>query len=862
MSQPKIKRPVLPIDSELERSLELLEQSGVLILQAEPGAGKTTRFPIALLDRLASLKGSNQVSGEVWVLEPRRVAARLSAERVSEELGTRVGTKVGYQTRMDSWLSRETRLLYLTEGLFLRRLADNPSLKGVAAIVIDEFHERSLQADLAIALVSDLQKTQRPDLKIVVMSATLDLTELRTFFPRANLLQISGRVFPVEIEYLEDARPSIALARARDFLGQSNGDLLFFLPGMREIRQAQSEVSDWLRSQRLDWVVAPFHSELTESEQRLALEPLSAEDRRLKGRKVILATNIAETSITLPDVKVVIDSGLHRSVSTHTWSGMSELKTREISRASAKQRAGRAGRVSAGLGLRLYSLADFSQRRAFELPEIRRAEISHTCLELLALGHDPWSGFDWFEAPEPGQLARARDLLKDLGAIRPEVRQASGSVESARIVLTEIGIEMARSSLHPRLARVWAEAQSQPELKRFRSVVARWIACLSESQFATQTAHMTERSFDFGRQVPFSVTHVERKLLGEELAGKISGALDLPVVSALLKGFGDQVGRVQSSGRDLVVELASGGRAEFWRGRGESQEPTPKNESWILVLEAREHQQKVMIERWLEVDELLLLDSSLPLLKETQSIGWQGQVQSPVLSQSLTYGKLTLSQSQSTEIPQATRVAALADRLLGEQTFWANHEFLASLSQRLSWAWRVDPEGMEKLEIPQWSESFRRVLAESAAQFASNMSEIKAVSWESVFEEGLTEAQRKSLVRALPTSVQLTPKRKALIHYELHADAPWIESRMQDFFGVREIPRVLNGRVPVVLRLLAPNYRPVQITQDLAGFWKNHYPKLRGELSRRYPRHAWPEDPTAAFVEPSDVKGSSGGNRK
>jgi ATP-dependent helicase HrpB len=440
----------LPIDQLVPEIVESLRRAPSLVVEAPPGAGKTTRVPAALLD------AGIACGREVWVLEPRRLAARLVAKRVAEERGEHLGETVGYQVRFEEVSSARTRLRFLTEGVLTRKLLTDPTLARVGCVVLDEFHERHLQADLALALLRRLQLTTRPDLRLVVMSATLDAAPVARYLGDCPRLRSEGRRFDVEIEHLmrEDARPlheQIASA-VRKLIGAGlDGDVLVFLPGAAEIRRALDACAALAGENQL--IVAPLHGQLSAEAQDAAVRPAPK-------RKIILSTNVAETSVTIEGVAAVVDSGLARVASHSPWSGLPKLEVARVSRASATQRAGRAGRTRAGRALRLYTAQDFAARAEHDAPEIQRLDLAEASLELHAAGIGDLSTFDWFEPPAARALAAADVLLQRLGAL-----DASGSV-------TNLGRRMLRLPLHPRLARIVAEGESRGVARRACTVAA------------------------------------------------------------------------------------------------------------------------------------------------------------------------------------------------------------------------------------------------------------------------------------------------------------------------------------------------------------------------------------------------------
>ena len=431
----------LPIDPFIPEVLASLEASNCLVLQAEPGTGKTTRVPPALLS--AKFRQPHQ---EILVLEPRRLAAKMAATWVACEQGEKVGQRIGYQFRFEKVSSPETRVLFLTEGMLMRRLLGDPELTNVAAVVLDEFHERHLHGDIALAYLRRLQLSARKGLRLVVMSATLDSASVAGFLGNCKVLQVPGSRFPISIEYVSQARDLEIQVRdaLTDLLTRSDaddfGDVLVFLPGMGEIRRVAETLGPL--SQRENFQILPLHGELSREEQDRAVG-------MCEQRKVILSTNVAETSLTIAGVNTVIDSGLARVSSHSWWSGLPALKTKAISKASAIQRAGRSGRTSPGRALRLYSKGDFDGRAPFEIPEISRADLCQSVLELKSLGVKVIGDFKWFEAPKENAMKAALELLFRLGAVNSE-----GG-------MTEIGRRLVEFPLHPRLGRLVLEAEAQ-----------------------------------------------------------------------------------------------------------------------------------------------------------------------------------------------------------------------------------------------------------------------------------------------------------------------------------------------------------------------------------------------------------------
>jgi ATP-dependent helicase HrpB len=875
----------LPVDEILPGAVEVLRRAQSLVVEAPPGAGKTTRLPPALLD--AGLAGG----GDVLVLEPRRLAARMAARRVAEERGERVGETVGYQVRFDEVAGSRTRLRFLTEGVLTRRLLADPTLKGVGCVVLDEFHERHLQADLALALLRRLQRTTRPDLKLVAMSATLDAAPVAGYLGGCAVLRSEGRRFEVEVEHLArpDERPlevQVGASLRRLLAEGLDGHVLVFLPGAAAIRRAQAECEPVAAAAGL--LVLPLHGELPAAEQDAAVRPS-------ERRKVILSTNVAETSVTVEGVAAVVDSGLARVASHSPWSGLPVLKVSRVSRASAVQRAGRAGRTREGRCLRLYTAQDFGARPPHETPEVRRLDLAESVLELRAAGVEDLAGFDWFEPPAAESLAAADSLLLRLGAT-----DAAGRV-------TETGREMLRLPLHPRLARIVVEAARRGVAREACAVAAligerdiragrvgligagggranegaraqgraRRAAEKHGSSdllelldlFAEAEARgFTEAALgrlDLDANAARAVERVARQLRrmmprGAAGPGKREGAAGLSeeaeteLLVSVLAGYPDRVARRRArperrgEGEAFELLLSGGGTAEL------APESVVRGSEFLVAVDAEERGDarrpsaraaKTVVRLASAVEPEWLLDLFADSLAERTEARWNARDERVEVVRRLVYGQLVVEEWRAprAEGPEVTR--ALADAALdaGAQAF-ADTEEVERFLARVEFVARTFPEE----GLPALGEEDVRgalvALCEGRRSFAELREAARAGGLVESLRRGLTPEQSRLVARMAPERVPLAGGRQARVTYE-RGRAPAVASRLQDFFGMREGPRVAGGRVALVLELLAPNRRPVQVTQDLAGFWERHYAGVRRELGRRYPRHAWPEDP-------------------
>ena len=849
----------LPIDALLPDIVSSLARAPSLVLEAPPGAGKTTRVPPALLR--AGLAGQ----GEVIVLEPRRLAARMAARRVAEEMGERPGETVGWQVRFEDVSGPRTRLRYVTEALITRRLLADPSLAGVGAVVLDEFHERHLDGDLALALLRRLQSGPRPDLRIVVMSATLDAEPVARFLS-APRIRSEGRAFPVEIEYLSpqeagrDLRleEQIALAARRIVREEPDGHVLAFLPGAAEIRRAREALAS-LSASGVE--VLPLHGDLAPEEQDRAVRPSRA-------RRVILSTNVAETSVTIDGVVAVVDSGLARVASHSPWSGLPSLETRRVSRASAAQRAGRAGRTRPGRCLRLYTRHDHDARPEMEAPEIRREDLAELALALAVVGI---SDASWLEPPPAAAWGAAQSLLRRLGALDPV-----GAV-------TELGRRLVELPLHPRLARLALEAHElgateegalAAALLGERAIRERWDLD-RRGPAPTGTSDLLELSWLFREAARVRFAEGKVRALGlspgavqavERARRQIAGLLrrgrrtstanpknqplpspDDTILLATFAAFPDRVARRRAPGSDEVV-LAGGGSARL------SQESVVREAPLVVAIDAEERRARagaggrpgfagVVVRLASAVTQEMLLELAHDHLRYAEDVRWNAAAERVDAFERLLYDDLVIEETRAAEAAPDRVSAALCEAALarGARAF-APEGALDRLVGRLAFAARHAPgSGLEPPSEDDLAEALRELCA-GRRSFA----ELREAGLDAVLVARLTGPRRALLERLAPDRIALPGGRSVKVHYGTNAEQPWVESRLQDFFGMADGPRLAGGAAPLVLHLLAPNGRAVQVTTDLAGFWTRHYPALRRELMRRYPRHAWPEEPLHA----------------
>ncbi len=895
--------PTLPIDPLLPEIAAHVLAHPCLVIEAAPGAGKTTRVPPALLDLWPD--------GDVVVLEPRRLAAHLSAARVAEERGEALGGTVGVQLRFDSICGEKTRLRYVTEGVLLRQLLSNPLLRGVRAVVLDEFHERHLQADLALALLRRLQQGERPDLRIIVMSATLASAQVAAFLDNCPVVRSQGRSFEVSVTHKAQPSADPLSKQVRQALRElivseanepatsgSHGDILVFLPGGAEIRRCQEDLTEL--AAQLDLAVLPLHGDLPLSEQRHAVAPRKLGERR----KVILSTNVAETSVTIDGVTAVIDSGLARIAGHAHWSGLPTLRVQPICRAAAAQRAGRAGRTQPGRCIRLYTRHDHDLRPEFEQPEIRRIDLAELLLTLHAIAL-PLTALAFLDAPLPASVDAAEQLLIRLGALRPAAPlQAASPGEAVTTTktksttarplgaddgtrITELGHRLAQLPVHPRLGRLLCAGH---ELGIGEDAAAA-AALLSERDI-----RLAQRSLTGGRGQaevcgPSDVSHL-LELLALAQAGRLSrGALareglDPDAVQTverarqklvrLLKGTGgprlrDPRLREQALQKALLAAYPdrvarrrprpAGETAEFVLAAGGSATLSPSSvvrEVELAVLIDVEDRTaaggrggRVMVRTASAITADWLLELPGDCIHETAEPQWNSDAERIELVRRLQYEQLVLDESRTAgDGGDAAQVELLVSKLQAAQLMiFSDGEAFPPWAAKLAFIAEHCPEvGLHSMTPDALFQVLRR-LCTGRASFAELRHESLINAVAAHLEEELRAAGKplsapvpQLVARLAPDHLTLPSGRRARIHYPT-GQPPWLESRLQDFFGMAQGPTVAGGRVPVVLHLLAPNQRAVQVTTDLPGFWVRHYPAIRKELARRYPKHAWPLSP-------------------
>jgi ATP-dependent helicase HrpB len=821
-----------------------------LVIEAPPGAGKTTAVPIALLE--SPLMEQAGDAREIIVLQPRRLAARLAAHWVATQLGESIGERVGYHVRFDAVSSAATRILFMTQGLLVRRLISDPQLRGVSVVILDEFHERQLDIDLTLALLRALQRGARPDLRIVVMSATLDGQAVASYLD-AQVVRSQGRAYPVDIAYQPPpTQEQVRLGREVAFAfrtlleregGLDNGHVLAFLPGARAIREAQEACQKIASSNNVDIFV--LHGDLSKAEQDAAVG-------RSSRSKLILSTNVAETSITIDGVRAVIDSGLANVAGFDPSSGYGRLRQEKISQASAIQRAGRAGRTGPGVCIRLYSKNDFDRRVPYDVPEISRADLVGPYLQVAALGLS--APLAWFEEPSPQAWAQAGELLYSIGALASD-----GS-------LTEVGREMLRFPIHPRLARMMVAASaakigqfgawicallSEPALRRgwqarsnLRDHDADVFADFDDLQAARHPDEARRLGLDPQACKNVGRVHQQLRALIRTADANLSvEAREEAMLRAMLLAFPDRVGKVRHEEKEGVaksVALAGGGQALL------DPQSVVRQSPFILAVQAEVVQsgmrRDLTVRSAARIDPNWLIEDWPERIDETDICAYDRQRGRVVVRSELRYQGLLID---STERPASAAQAGevLAQALLEEgidkvcdreelDQLFARTQFLAA-------------------HLPDFPILREETVREALVQIASKCTKLAEVrAFDLLAQIKASLGDRAALLdRLAPSQIKLQNGRRVRLVYEGDRP-PGLSSRLQDFFGLRDGPRVLDGKVAIRLHLLAPNHRDVQVTTDLAGFWSKHYPEVRRALMRRYPRHAWPENPLQAEPPP------------
>lgn len=891
----------LPI-YEIEREIVAgAKGHGRLIVSAPTGSGKSTQVPQMLLDH--GVLGA----GQVVVLQPRRLATRLLAVRVAWERRRELGREVGYQIRFENVTGPETRIRFVTEGVLLRQMVQDPSLGGVSVLIFDEFHERHLYGDITLARALDLQEQERPDLKIVVMSATLDAARLEDYLKPCRVLESQGRTFPVEVEFAAspsylDKRPvweQAASAFSAFVRSSGEGDVLVFMPGGFEISQTIEAVRHCDESR--GFILLPLHGDLPPRDQDAAVA-------RYDKRKVVVATNVAETSLTIDGIRCVIDSGLARLPRYDPYRGINTLLIEKISRASADQRAGRAGRTAPGVCFRLWCKEEHGHRLEQELPEVKRLDLAEAVLTLKAAGVEDLRGFRWLEPPEEAALVHAEELLVDLGALKAspsEIRNprplaesrepGAGSPERAQVapatnqpflaphpstldprlstlVITPVGRKMLAFPLHPRYSRMLLAAQEYgcvyqaclvAALTQGRDLLLRnvdrktvrdredllgekgssdfWILMrawtyAAKNDFRLEACRRLGIHAVTARQVGPLLQQFLDIARREGLDARPREIPDDALQKCILIGFSDRVARRADSGT-LRCELVHGRRGTLAR---ESVVQDPDASGLLVAAEVREVEGKdksvsTLLTLATAIEEKWLREAFPEDMTAVPRVFYDPATRRVYAEEQLRFRDLLIATRRVDPPPGDAAAELLAAEVLAGRlalSAWDHgvEQWILRLNLLAQWC----PE----LALPPISDDDRRHLVQQLCHGAFGYKDLKDKPVQPVVRSWLSAAQQELLDKHAPERVTLPNGRTPKVAYEAGAP-PHIAARIQELYGVNTTPRIATGRVQVVVQILAPNMRPVQITQDLAGFWRDQYPRVKQELQRKYPKHEW-----------------------
>ena len=838
----------LPIDAHLEAIWASVSTHPIVVVEAPPGSGKTTRVAPYVASRLHNQNDCRRIQ----LLQPRRLAAQSVAQRIAYEEECQLGDRVGYQVRFENRTNQQTRIVVSTEGILLRRLQDDPMIEDVAIVLLDEFHERSLDSDLTLGMLRRLQQTMREDLRIVIMSATIDVSSIQRALGPVPIVSVDSRCYPVQIRFRPIPSPKIKPVEHMtdtllDIVPKHDGDVLAFLPGAGEIERTSSllERSSLAR----DCDIVKLYGTMPLEEQVRAIE---SGDRR----KIVLATNIAETSLTIEGIRVVVDSGLARVMRFSSDVGLDRLCLENISQASATQRTGRAGRVAPGICYRLWSEASDRSRAAYLEPEIVRVDLASAALQLYAWGEGTANDFPWLEPPHTDAWQAAEQLLTHLGAI-----------EDSKI--TELGRHLVRLPIHPRLARVLVESvplQCQQRACLLAAILSerdpfdrresrdsrpgmvtrnvnRWDSdCIERLELVEDYLNGHNRSSAFGelnrnavsniasvaKQLSQAVRELSLRPVREDSALSERESLML----CLLSGYPDRLARrrgpgknngLMVSGKGVTLAPQSGvSEPEFFlcidvdSGRGDAnvrQASGVKND-WVM---------KGAVER----EECFYHPTQKQIVARKQTV-WIDLV-------------LNETPTSITDLARAKTILFQAVRQSWDTTFPKDDEGIVSFIERVNCL----REWLPEMELPLIDQNVLFSVAEQLCEGARSLSEVKNGAWLDWLRSKLTTEQLNAVDREAPARIVVPSGSSIKLQYSV-GKAPILAVKIQEVFSLKSTPRVAKGRIPILLHLLSPAMRPQQITDDLESFWANGYPEVKKELRRRYPKHSWPDDPTTA----------------
>jgi ATP-dependent helicase HrpB len=851
----------LPIYEIEDQIIARLKSDRRLILSAPTGSGKSTQVPQMLL------KHGFLESGQVVILQPRRLAARLLAARVAQELGVKLGDEVGYQIRFENCTSAKTRIRFVTEGVLLRQMIEDPNLNGVSVLIFDEFHERHLYGDITLARALDLQEQSRPNLNLVVMSATLNADELEDYLSevkskgdgnnfRASVLSSQGRQFSVDIQYsaqpsYNDKRPvweQAAEAFSHYVNSGGEGDVLVFMPGGFEISQTIEAIRHEPESK--GFILLPLHGELEPKLQDAAVA-------RYDRRKVVVATNVAETSLTIDGVRLVVDCGLARMARYDANRGINTLLIERISQSSADQRAGRAGRTAAGVCMRLWSREEHSHRAPQELPEIKRLDLAEVVLTLKAAAVNDLRNFRWLEKPDEISLTHAEELLHDLGALAKD-----GAI-------TPVGRKMLAFPLHPRYSRMLLAAQEYgcvyqaalvAALTQGRDLLLRnvdkatnemredllgekassdfWIL-MRAWNYATNNQFRLDACRKLGihavtaRQVGPLLEQFLRIADREGLDGKPKEVKDEALQKCILIGFSDRVARRLDSGT-LRCELVHNRRGVLAR-ESVVQQKELFVAAEIREVETRDKEVNTILSLATAIEPAWLTELFPEDLESDLRVQFDPTQKRVVAAELQRFRGLALSARRVEPPPADAAARILAQEILAERLPLPNWDHAVE-----QWIVRLNflCANCSELQLPPFTDEDRQHVIEQLCHGTVSYKDVKEKDVMPVVTSWLSHAQRELLDKHAPERLSLPNGRTPKVTYE-NGKSPYISVRIQELYDVNQTPKVAMGRVPVTVHILTPGMKPIQVTQDLANFWREHYPKIKSELARRYPKHLW-----------------------
>ena len=824
----------LPINQVIPEIKEKLQNNQRVVLQAPPGAGKTTALPLALLNE-PWLEGK-----KIIMLEPRRLAVRSSASRMAELLGEKVGERVGYQIKMESVQSEKTQILIVTEGILTRKLQHDPSLEEFALVIFDEFHERSLHADLSLALTLESQSLLREDLKILVMSATLNTSALSTLLGNAPVVESMGRSFPVERFYLDPTTPQPTKRelpfylhrRLLKLLEQEEGNILVFLSGVREIKTVERLLKE---SRVKNVVIAPLYGNLSKEAQDQAIKAPP------KGwRKVVLSTNIAQTSLTIDGITTVVDSGIENVSVFNPLSGMNKLERRFISQDSATQRAGRAGRLMAGKAYHLWHKSKILLKH--DVPEILLADLSQLVLEVALWGGEV-SDFEWMDTPPPSAISHAKQLLVQLGALESEAL--------GKITITQHGKAISRFPLHPRLAHIMIKAK-ELELSYEASLLA---VLMTEKDIFNNNfggADLKERVATLhdvaqNHKINSSMVNLKQCRYLLKLAKRIEPQqkeqLNSQILGVLVAfAYPDRVAQLRQSNKSTYL-LSNG------KGATLHQEDELFGSRFLVVSDLDGKATNATIYKAIEVTQAQL-EEYLPL-KISQEVNWNDEQERVEVRKVYRLGAIVLKEMQMSNSDSPEVIDVLVEELeeLGLEALPWSREAL-SLRERLNFLSLHRPHFFEALELKE--QLFNDYLAENMDEWLapylvgkSSLRACQSLDLYTILISMFEYAQQQEFNTLAPAKLTVASGSKIAIDYT-NPKQPILSVRLQEMFGTKSTPTVLKGEMKLMIHLLSPANRPVQVTQDLESFWSESYFEVKKELRGKYKKHYWPDDPLEA----------------